>query len=197
MALVGALTYASVPIVKQRVDPLFNPNSDPSITARFKIWDIAFERFKNNSVFGVGIRKFKHITGIEGAVSTKGYFDHAHSNYLHMLATTGLIGFIAYIYLLFATLRLSWKLLKVKQREDATDEEIKQLKLRRSIAAGSLAATTALMVSGIFEYNFGTGQVRLFYFYMLAFLGVPLNLFTKRESSATLSTDTATLSSSP
>lgn len=197
MAIVGALTYAFVPIVKQRIDPMFNPNQDPSITARYKIWNVAFEKFKENPVYGIGIRRFPHISGIEGAVNTKGYFDHAHSNYLHLLATTGLIGFIAYIYLIFATLRLSWKILKLKERDGAGLDELRQLKLQRSIAAGSLAATTALMISGIFEYNFGTGQVRLFYFYMLAFLGLPFRYPLTRESSTTLSTDTARQSSSP
>ena len=44
------------------------------------------------------------------------------------------------------------------------------LNLRRYIALGIAGGTIALMVSGLFEYNFGTAQVRLMQWFVLGML---------------------------
>src|SRR4029077_17110358 len=108
----------------------------------------------------------------KSAMPNKGYFDHAHSNYLHMLAATGIVGFSAYMYLLFMTFAITAKLSKPLSLEGLSEKDVEQLQFDRAIAIGLLAVSTSLAVSGLFEYNFGTGHVRLTYFYWLAFLTV-------------------------
>ena len=51
----------------------------------------------------------------------------------------------------------------------------------RSIAVALLAASVSLAVSGLFEFNFGTGHVRLTYFFFLAFLGLSAQSMRSQE----------------
>lgn len=184
LLVVALLSYLFVPIVKDRVDVLFKapegnasifteqqsgPFKDPSVVARFHIWEATIDKFKQKPIFGTSLLRFGVIHA-KSAMPNKGYFDHAHSNYLHMLAATGIVGFSAYMYLLFMTFAITAKLSKPVSLQGLSEKELEQLQFERSIAIGLLAATTSLAVSGLFEFNFGTGHVRLTYFYWLAFL---------------------------
>lgn len=192
--VVAGLSYLLVPIVKDRVDVLFKapeentaifkenesgPFKDPSVVARFHIWEATIDKFKKKPIFGTSLIRFGVIHA-KSAMPDKGYFDHAHSNYLHMLAATGIVGFAAYMYLLFMTFAITAKLSKSHSLEGLSEREVEQLQFDRSIAIGLLAASTSLAVSGLFEFNFGTGHVRLTYFYWLAFLAV--NTYDKSQS---------------
>ena len=168
IVVVGALSYAFVPIVKDRINPLFT-GEDASVTTRFEIWKRSFELFQKKPIFGNGIRRFPHIY-VNSAMPDKGFLDHAHNNYLHILATTGIVGFAAYLYMLAAIFTTTAKLSRSGVLEGLSEKEADQLKYKRSLAIGLLAGTAALCVSGLFEYNFGTGHVRLTYFFLLAFL---------------------------
>ncbi|MBX9950100.1 MAG: O-antigen ligase family protein [Candidatus Obscuribacterales bacterium] len=184
--LLGCLSYFCVPIVKDRVDILFKPQQkaaavfhesnsgpfkDPSVIARFHIWEAAIDKFKQKPIFGSSLIRFGVIHA-KSAMPDKGYFDHAHSNYLHMLAATGLVGFAAYLYLLYSIFSTTVKLSKPAHTEGLAEPELQRLRFERSVAVGLLAASASLAVSGLFEFNFGTGHVRLTYFYWLAFLSL-------------------------
>lgn len=170
LLVIGGLSYLAVPIVKNRVDVLLD-GKDPSVAARFAIWDSTIDRFKQKPIFGSSLIRFGVIHA-KGAMPDKGYFDHAHSNYLHMLAATGVVGFAAYMYLLFSIFSTTAKLSRAKTADGLCDADVEKLQYERSIAIGLLAASAALAVSGLFEFNFGTGHVRLTYFYWLAFLSL-------------------------
>lgn len=186
LTVVAGLSYLFVPIVKDRVDVLFKqpesktaifkesesgPFKDPSVIARFHIWEATLEKFKQQPIFGSSLIRFGVIHA-KSAMPDKGYFDHAHSNYLHMLAATGVVGFTAYMYLLFAIFSTTAKLSKSVLVEGLSEDDVKRLKFERAMAIGLLAASASLAVSGLFEFNFGTGHVRLTYFYWLAFLSL-------------------------
>ncbi|MBA3857348.1 MAG: hypothetical protein C0507_10615 [Cyanobacteria bacterium PR.3.49] len=157
LVLVAGLSYGFVPFVQDRVNKAFSGN-DQSFAARVEIYKHAMEAFKKDPIFGCGVKRFPKLQAAT-AMPEKGYFDHAHSNYLHVLATTGVIGLAAYLYLLAVILKTTTSLSKLHQAN-----------FNGAIALGLLAATVALCVSGLFEYNFGTGHVRLTYFFVLAFL---------------------------
>lgn len=168
LCVIGGVSYLCVPIVKNRVDVLLG-GKDPSVSSRIVIWEASFDKFKEHPICGTGLGRFGSIHA-HSAMPDKGYFDHAHSNYLHMLAATGIVGFSAYIYLLFAIFSTTAKLSKPVVLEGLCEKEVERLKFERALAVGLLAASVSLAVSGLFEYNFGTGHVRLTYFYFLAFL---------------------------
>ncbi len=149
-----------LPVVKERLLSLINWQHDVSVSTRVILWQKAWETFLHSPVFGVGIRQFPHMYIPEALRQGHLALDHAHSNYLHILATTGIIGFAAYIYLWFSALKISYLAEKNKQNTN----------LDQGIYLGIFAGIVSLMVSGFFEYNFGTAQVRLAQWFLLAML---------------------------
>jgi hypothetical protein len=80
-----------------------------------------------------------------------------------MLATTGILGLLSYLWLSFAAIRLAW----INYRY--------AIGFDRSLGLGIMGGLISLMVAGIFEYNFGTGQVRLAQWFLLSLLcAVPI-----------------------
>jgi len=72
--------------------------------ARLNMWRDAWTLFKGSPVLGVGIGDYtlERQRLIDANLAREGYgFGHAHSIYMHALATTGIIGFVGLIICLF------------------------------------------------------------------------------------------------
>ena len=153
-------SWMILPVVRERLSSLLNWQTDVSVSTRFILWRLAWKIFERFPIYGVGIRHFPHLHIAKALRQGHLALDHAHSNYLHILATTGIVGFCTYLYLLFTALKLSY----IKQKD------IKSKSLDKGIYLGIFAGTVSLAVSGLFEYNFGTAQVRLAQWFLLAML---------------------------
>lgn len=154
------LGWLALPVVRSRLSALTNWQADVSVTSRFVLWDRAWQVFKESPIFGIGIRHFPHLKIEEALKQGHLALDHAHSNYFHILATTGIVGFCAYLYLWFASIKLAFL-----EQKDARYSILQQ-----GIYLGILSGLISLAISGLFEYNFGTGQVRLAQWFLLAML---------------------------
>jgi O-antigen ligase len=178
------IAWNTLPVFKNRLLPLLDWQHDVSTRARLIVWEQAWKQFLLFPLFGVGVRKFPHIYIPEALVPGQAkYLSHAHSNYLHALATTGLFGLAMYLWLLASSISLAWQQF-VKGRFDARDHEA-ALSFNGATALGLLGALVSLAVAGAFEYNFGTSQVRLAEWFLLALLCAPKN----QNDSAVLNFD--------
>jgi len=105
------VTYLSIPSVKIRVDEIkyelnnYQHGGDPSgqsIAQRFVFWKIAIDIFKTSPVIGIGTGDVKDAyTAYYDAHPTiiQEKFQHrAHNQYLTILFTFGVIGFIIFMY---------------------------------------------------------------------------------------------------
>lgn len=105
------ITYLSIPSVKIRVDEIkyelnnYQQGGDPSgqsIAQRFVFWKIAIDIFKTSPVIGIGTGDVKDAyTAYYDAHPTiiQEKFQHrAHNQYLTILFTFGIIGFIIFMY---------------------------------------------------------------------------------------------------
>ncbi len=158
---VAVVAWFTLPAVQARMGGILRGEQEESSRQRMEVWMSAIDQFKSSTqsgIIGVGPRHFKPLP-IEGP--NKQVLDHAHSNYLQSLATTGLIGFFVYLWLCSASLRLAWQNIKKARVDDGLD---------KGIGLGILAGILSLMLAGIFEYNFGTGNVRLAQWFLLAML---------------------------
>ena len=88
--------------------------------------------------------------------------NHAHSNYIHILTTTGIIGLASYIILLVWIFKTA--LTKFRQALSRGDD------LSAGLGMGLFAAAVSLAVAGIFEFNFGTAQVRMAQWFLFGLL---------------------------
>ncbi len=153
--------WFALPAVQARMGGILRGEQEESSRQRMEVWVSAVEQFQSSTkteIIGVGPRHFAPLP-IEGP--NKQVLDHAHSNYLQSLTTTGLVGFIVYLWLCLASLRLAWQNIKKARADDGLD---------KGIGLGILGGTLSLMLAGIFEYNFGTGNVRLTQWFLLAML---------------------------
>jgi O-antigen ligase len=162
LALVGVISWFAVPVVQARLVPMLtNIKSDVGVQARFVIWQKSFEIWKEHPVVGVGPRKFPKIDIPEAIVPGEStHLVHAHNNFLHMMATMGTLGLLAFVYLEFSTLLVAFR------AWTSTNFD----KFHRAIGLSVLGGIVSLMVAGLFEYNFGTGHVRLMHWFVLAML---------------------------
>jgi O-antigen ligase len=154
-----ALGWYCVPAVKARLAPLAHPQSDVGVSARLKIWKRAGDIFVGHPIIGVGPSHFPSITDIpEALVPGKSTdINHAHSNYLQILSTLGIVGFLSFLALLVVSLMVA-----LKQSKDGA--------WSGGVGLGAFAALISLMVAGLFEYNFGAGQVKLAQWFLIGAL---------------------------
>jgi len=179
LSLLATLAWFTVPVVQTRLSPLLNAQSDVGVSARVSIWSKAWHLFEEHPLVGVGVLHFPRIDLPEAIVPGHSKdLNHAHSNYLQILSTTGILGFTSFLVLLATTLLTSYRQARQPDR------------FYGSIGLGLLGAMLSLSVAGLFEYNFGSGQVKLIQWFLLALLLRPIPE-AKREDQANPSTDSA------
>jgi len=158
-----------LPVVKQRLMPMFDGHIDAGITARWQIWRVAYKEFLQSPWTGIGSTRFPHLQ-VEGATGLgKQYLAHAHSNLLQILATTGIVGLCSYLFIVLSSLVIAAQHF---HRNTPYSQQFASRKERneRGIALGLMSAVLSLTIAGLVEYNFGTGQVRLALWFVLALL---------------------------
>jgi len=153
------IAWFCVPAVQKRLAPLAHPETDVSVSARMKIWRRSADIFLGHQLVGIGPSHFPHITDIPEALvpgrSTE--LDHAHSNYMQILSTLGIVGFLAFLVLLAISLVVALRLAA-------------GVGWTGGLGLGTFGALVSLMVAGIFEYNFGAGQVKLAQWFLIGAL---------------------------
>jgi O-antigen ligase len=169
LAIGAGFAWFCIPVVQIRLRPLVDWQHEVSSKARVTVWQEAIRRFESNPITGIGATKFPRLAIAEAIVPGRSVaLDHAHSNYLQVVATTGVIGFLAYLYIIVATIVVAWRNYMYRSPDTSLRAQID-----RAIGLAVLCATVALLVSGIFEYNFGTGPVRLPQWFVVALIGRP------------------------
>lgn len=68
---------------------------------RFEIWKFAIDKWYENPILGIGLKKIQSIIGLD-----------VHNTYIQILAETGLIGFVIFIIALVRILCYSYKKVK-------------------------------------------------------------------------------------
>ena len=156
LTLVSAFGWFFVPVVQERLNPLVNWQQDVGTRVRVYLWEQAYGLWRTSPVFGIGACRFPRFAIAEAIVPGRSKdLNHAHSNYLQILCTTGIVGFLAFMWMNVASFILALRVFFTRHDKDS-ESETKE----RALALGILGGIVALMISGIFEYNFGTSQVR-------------------------------------
>ena len=117
----AALAGAPVALAVLNIGPLASKLYQGTLRNRFDYWNAAIGMFKDHPIFGVGIDRFGEYYreyAVQNQVVQGQITDNAHSIYLQLLATGGLILFIPYLLLVLFITFIGLKSLVKFQGED-------------------------------------------------------------------------------
>lgn len=125
--------------------------------SRLDMWDVGWKMFKDHPLTGVADSHIREIyeTYKKPEESSEGV--HLHSNFMMILATTGVFGFAGFIGLFSAIF--------IKQMRYYKNSVNRQ---ERMLIFGSILVFISFHVSGIFEWNFGDHEVMTVFFFLIS-----------------------------
>ena len=132
---------------------------DFTTVSRLAIWGGAFTVFARSPVWGTGFGNFRTLLG--GLLGLpEGWAGDAHNLYLELLAETGIVGFVAFSFLILAALRLAFRLYREPENQ-----------VGKIIGVAVFAAIVGVLVHGTVDYIFHTTpQVAALFFLVLGLL---------------------------
>ncbi len=119
--LLAALLGTPVALAVLNIGPLASKLYQGTLRNRFDYWNAAIGMFKDHPIFGVGVDRFGEYYrqyAVQNQVVQGQMTDNAHSIYLQLLATGGLILFIPYFMLVVFITFIGFKALIKHQGED-------------------------------------------------------------------------------
>lgn len=130
----------------------------PSNFSRFALWRAGWLIFKDHPLVGVGDIDLADLYKQYKRNFDKEIQGHLHNNYIHLLVTLGIFGFIAVMFLLLNIFIVHIKNYSVLKGEP----------FAASYALGAAGSFVAFLVSGLTEWNFGDHEIITMIWFMLA-----------------------------
>jgi len=152
LMLVAAVVVVSLPagqnLVLRRLQSIVTPG-DSSSFYRLAVWGETVDMIRDFWLSGVGLghRAYMLLYPQYMHDRTKRPF-HAHNTYLELLAETGILGLLAFAWLVWRLFRTSLASLRALARRPAGDHSAGAL---RALTAGGLAALAGALVHGMVE----------------------------------------------
>lgn len=149
-AILAGLLLAT-PSLRERVERTFSQGQEISYAPRLRLWHAQWEMFKAHPLIGIGWntneRKAKEYVDRLYPNQEKPFYGHAHSTLLQILATTGILGLLAFLWMWGAVFQSV-----VKSIRRTTGE-------KRAIAVGVFSAFIGFWIQGLTQWNFGDAEV--------------------------------------
>jgi O-antigen ligase len=165
--LAAVLALAVLPhAYRERALSSFDPHH-PFNAERLRMWDAGVEIWRDNPWLGVGPVDLRTEIERRGGGSRYG---HLHDNWIHIAATRGGLGLLAFGWLMLAFGRIAWR----AARATGPPELV-------ALATGIWGSFWAFQVMGVFEWNFGDVEVTIALCFLL---GSGLAAATSRSADA-------------
>lgn len=151
-SLILPILYMMWPTFKNRVDHSLNYQNNYD-SYRVVLWQTNVEMIKDYPILGMGygenktrLREYYDRLG----VPPNQFESHAHNQFLHLWAGTGILGLSCYILCFVFFIRLAYQL----YHKFSTDD------WRKGLALGILGAQSGFLIGGLTESNFEHGKVK-------------------------------------
>jgi O-antigen ligase len=155
-AVVAALSAGGV---MQRARSMLNPE-DATVRDRVAMWQSGLAMIKANPFLGVGPGQvrvwYPHYRRPEAVRLSTG---HLHNSPIQVAAERGLLALGVWIWLWVAFFGAAWRVLRRVGRDRP---------LERALVSASLWGTVGFLVAGLFEHNFGDGEVVMLVYALMA-----------------------------
>lgn len=147
---------AAPPPYRDRLVSAFDPQH-PSNVERTYMWSAGARMFRDHPITGVGLQDLKTIYERYRDPRARESAGHLHSVYVHIAATMGIVGLVAFAWLIVALFRVAGRGLRERLRQPDADA---------GVALGVIAGLAGFLVAGLFEWNFGDEEL-LWQLYLL------------------------------
>lgn len=148
---------------RERALSAFNPNSVWNVE-RVLLWKAGWRMFQEHPVTGVGLQDLHPLIERYRPPGAHESHGHLHSVYVQIGATMGLVGLIAFGFLVWGLYRTAAQGLRAKPRRGPPPGDDG---LRMAIRLAAVAALSGFLVSGFFEWNFGDEELLDFLFALI------------------------------
>lgn len=159
LPVVIVLTLVAGPrMLRRREASVLHPTHDTSLAERFEMWGVGWRMIKRHPWVGVGPDNIPGLYGFylpPGKPAIVGYHDHLHDNFIQLAAERGLPCLAAWLWLMGAFL---WGCARIRRRRGPL----------AWIADGAIAVWLALIIEGVFEFNFGSSPVLMVFLFLIA-----------------------------
>lgn len=135
----------------------------PSNASRLYMWEVGWEMFKDHPLTGIADSHIREIYETYKKPEFQGEGVHLHNNFIMILATTGIFGFISYIIMFIL---IFFKQIIFYKKESYNIDKL--------LILGSILVMISFQISGIFEWSFGDHEVMTVFFFLIS---VPFVLF--------------------
>jgi len=117
------------------------------------MFDAGLTMLRSHPVTGVGLGGVKRLYPTYAPPeAVRRHTSHLHNTPLQIAVERGLVGLALWFWIFAAFFARAWGVLRRVPGDAVAD---------RALVVGALAAVTAFLVAGLFEYNFGDTEVLL------------------------------------
>lgn len=156
--IVAVSLLAGPRMMRRRETSVLHPSRDRSLAERFEMWHVGWNMIKRHPLVGVGPDNIPGVYDLYmpgGKVPLVGYHAHLHDNFVQFAAERGLPCLAFWIWLMLALL---WECVRIRRKTAGW----------HWITDGAIAAWIALMVEGVFEFNFGSSLMLMLFLFLIA-----------------------------
>jgi O-antigen ligase len=158
-AALGAAALAVPGAVAERVQSIVDLE-DETLRDRVAMWRSGLSMIADHPLLGVGpgeVRAwYQHYRRPEAIRPSTG---HLHNSAIQLAAERGLPAFGAWVWLWVVFFREGWRILRRVGKESPVS---------RALVSASLASVAGFLVAGLFEHNFGDGEVVMLVYVLMA-----------------------------
>ena len=146
-------TYTKAGRLYSFIDPYYATNY-----SRLAFWRAGLKIFSDYPIFGVGDMDLAKLYRIYKRPYDREIQGHLHNNFFHSLATLGIVGFLAIMFLLIKIFLVHLKMFN----------KLKNIPFASSFSLGALGGFVSFIAAGLTEYNIGDHEVITLVWFTLA-----------------------------
>ena len=166
LALLLGIYFVSPTSIKRRLQSGWDPD-DPNTRNRIELVETSVRLIRDNLWLGVGPNNVgREALRYRGDQSYPAWmYQHMHNNLLQIGAERGIPGMLLWLWLM---MRFAWDAIALYRRTETSSLPLPEKNEILMASAGALGAWVALLIAGIFEYNFGDSEVLALFLFLMS-----------------------------
>jgi putative inorganic carbon (hco3(-)) transporter len=144
--------------------------SDDNTRNRIELFSTAMRLIRDNPWFGVGPKNVaQEALRYRGTDEYPDWlYQHMHNNFLQIAAERGLPGLALWLWFIFSLIRSTWRVHRAAASRAGPGTGLVESSETFFASTAALGCCAALLVAGLFEYNFGDSEVLMLFLFIVS-----------------------------